>query len=58
MVKVSRRILFEHPLVEAITTWDYRDGAWLKAPSGYVREDNSKKPSYEMLRRIVLSDRK
>ena len=23
------RILFAHPLVEAITTWDYRDGAWL-----------------------------
>lgn len=50
------RILFEHPLVEAITTWDYRDGAWLKAPSGYVREDNSKKPSYEMLRKLVKEE--
>ncbi|MCR4748228.1 MAG: endo-1,4-beta-xylanase [Lachnospiraceae bacterium] len=47
------RILFEHPLVEAITTWDYRDGAWLGAPSGFIRKDNSKKPSYEMLKRLT-----
>lgn len=47
------RILFSHPLVEAITTWDYRDGAWLKAPSGFIREDNSRKPSYEMLKELV-----
>ncbi len=47
------RILFEHPLVEAITTWDFRDGAWLKAPAGFLRLDNSEKPSYEMLRKLV-----
>ncbi len=50
------RTLFEHPLVEAITTWDYRDGAWLKAPSGYIRQDNSKKPSYEMLKNLVKNE--
>ncbi len=50
------RILFAHPLVEAITTWDYRDGAWLKAPSGYVRKDNSLKPSYEMLKKLVKQE--
>ncbi len=50
------RILFSHPLVEAITTWDYRDGAWLKAPSGYVRADNSLKPSYEMLKKLVKQE--
>lgn len=50
------RTLFEHPLVEAITTWDYRDGAWLKAPSGYIRLDNSKKPSYEMLKNLVKKE--
>ncbi len=50
------RILFEHPLVEAVTTWDYRDGAWLKAPSGYIRSDNSKKPSYEMLKDLVKNE--
>lgn len=47
------RILFEHPLVEAITTWDYRDGAWLGAPSGFIRKDNSKKPSFEMLKKLT-----
>lgn len=47
------RILFEHPLVQAITTWDYRDGAWLGAPSGYIRKDNSLKPSYKMLEKLT-----
>ena len=50
------RILFSHPLVEAITTWDFRDGAWLKAPSGYLRLDNSKKPSFEMLKNLVRGE--
>ena len=42
-------VLFSHPLVEAITTWDFNDGCWLKAPSGFVHQDNSLKPSYEAL---------
>ena len=46
-------VLFAHPLVEAITTWDFNDGCWLKAPSGFVHEDNSIKPSYEALRRLI-----
>ncbi|MCR5398848.1 MAG: endo-1,4-beta-xylanase [Lachnospiraceae bacterium] len=50
------RILFEHPLVEAITTWDYKDGAWLKAPSGFIRLDNSRKPSYEMLKKLIKEE--
>lgn len=50
------RVLFSHPLVAAITTWDYRDGAWLKAPSGFIREDNSRKPSYEMLKKLVKQE--
>ncbi len=50
------RILFEHPLVEAITTWDFKDGAWLKAPSGFVREDNSLKPSYKMLQKLIRQE--
>ena len=47
------RILFDHPLVEAITTWDFRDGAWLKAPAGFIRLDNTEKPSYRMLDKLV-----
>ena len=46
-------VLFGHPLVEAITTWDFNDGCWLKAPSGFVREDNSEKPSYHALQRLI-----
>ena len=46
-------VLFAHPLVEAITTWDFNDGCWLKAPSGFVREDNSEKPSYFALRDLI-----
>ena len=46
-------ILFSHPLVEAITTWDFNDGRWLKAPSGFVHEDNSEKPSYYALQELI-----
>ncbi len=49
-------ILYSHPLVEAITTWDFNDGCWLKAPSGFVHEDNSEKPSYHALRKLIHED--
>ena len=45
--------LFAHPLVEAVTTWDFNDGCWLKAPSGFVRADNSEKPSYFALMDLI-----
>ena len=46
-------VLFAHPLVEAITTWDFTDGCWLHAPSGVLREDNSIKPAYEALMNLI-----
>ena len=46
-------VLFDHPLVEAITTWDFNDGCWLKAPSGFVREDNSEKPAWHALHQLI-----
>lgn len=49
-------ILFAHPLVEAITGWDFADGAWLKAPSGIVREDNSIKPVYNELKNLIHNE--
>ena len=49
-------VLFSHPLVEAITTWDFNDGCWLKAPSGFVHEDNSEKPSYYALKQLIHGD--
>lgn len=45
--------LFAHPLVEAITGWDFADGGWLHAPSGIIREDNSEKPVYHTLDRLI-----
>ena len=48
--------LFEHPLVEAITGWDFADGAWLHAPSGLIREDNTLKPSYLELQRLIKKE--
>ena len=49
-------VLFSHPLVEAITTWDFNDGCWLKAPSGFVHADNTLKPSYEALKQLIHGD--
>ncbi|WP_027086912.1 endo-1,4-beta-xylanase [Cohnella panacarvi] len=50
-------ILFKHPLVEAITTWNFSDeGAWLGAPAGIVRADNTPKPSYEILKKRIKGD--
>ena len=49
-------VLFSHPLVEAVTTWDFNDGCWLKAPSGFVHQDNSEKPSYHALNSLIHGD--
>ncbi|WP_077620068.1 endo-1,4-beta-xylanase [Bacillus sinesaloumensis] len=50
-------ILFEHPLVESITNWSFSDdGAWLGAPAGFIRKDNSPKPAYEVLKKLIKGD--
>jgi hypothetical protein len=48
--------LFEDPNVESITYWGFIDGGWLKAPSGFITEDNKIKPSYEALRKLVKDE--
>lgn len=50
------RILFAHPQVQAITGWDFTDGAWLGAPSGVLRRDNSVKPVYERLMKLIKDE--
>ena len=51
------RNLFEnHPLVTAITNWDFGDGAWLNAPSGVIRKDGSLKPSYNRLHHLIKEE--
>jgi GH35 family endo-1,4-beta-xylanase len=46
-------ILFAHPSVEAITSWSGGDNAWLHAPAGFLRVDNSEKPSYRVIREKI-----
>lgn len=50
------RILFACPQVEAITTWAFQDGAWLGAPAGLVRTDNSKKPAFHTLHNLLKKE--
>lgn len=49
-------ILFAHPLVEAVTGWDFADGAWLHAPSGLIREDNTLKPAYFEVKKLAQEE--
>jgi len=47
-------VLFSHPAVEAITWWDFTDqGAWQRAPAGFIRKDMSPKPAYEKLHGLI-----
>ncbi len=51
------RSLVGHPAVEAITYWGITDaGAWLGAPTGLVRADGSRKPSYDALHALVRGE--
>jgi len=50
------RILFEHPLIEAVTGWDFADGMWLNAPSGVIYKDNKIKPVYKMLHKLFKKE--
>jgi GH35 family endo-1,4-beta-xylanase len=50
------KTLFAHPLVESVTTWSVVDGKWLNAPAGFLRKDNSCKPAYDELLKLVKKD--
>ncbi len=47
------RLLFGHPLVQAVTGWDFADGMWLGAPSGVIAKDNREKPAYHALQGLI-----
>lgn len=49
-------ILFAHPAVQAVTTWDPADGKWLGAPSGFLRKDNSEKPVYHTMMKKIKGE--
>lgn len=47
-------VLFSHPSVEAITWWDFTDqGAWQRAPAGFLRKDMTPKPMYHALKGLI-----
>jgi GH35 family endo-1,4-beta-xylanase len=48
--------LFAHPLVESVTTWSIVDGKWLNAPAGLLRKDNSCKPAYDELLKLIKQE--
>jgi len=48
--------LFSHPSVESITWWDFVDGLWLGAPSGFITRDNRAKPVYDEIRKLIKED--
>lgn len=50
------KTLFSHPLVESITWWEFADGGWLKAPSGFITQDNRLKPIYNELYNLIKGD--
>jgi GH35 family endo-1,4-beta-xylanase len=52
-IREMYEILFAHPSVQAITTWSGSDNAWLHAPAGFLRTDDSVKPAYTALKNLV-----
>ncbi|ACL74541.1 glycoside hydrolase family 10 [Ruminiclostridium cellulolyticum H10] len=50
------KTLLANPKVESITWWDFADGAWLGAPSGFITVDNRVKPAYDELHKLIKGE--
>lgn len=51
------RNVVAHPSVESLTYWGITDhGAWLGAPSGIIRVDGTRKPSYDALHDLIRGE--
>ena len=55
-VVVHYKTLLAHPAVQAITWWDLTDGGWLNAPAGLLRRDQSPKPAYTELLKLIKGE--
>ncbi len=55
-VVLHYKTLFAHPAVQAITWWDLSDGGWLNAPAGLLRRDQSPKPAYQELLKLIKGE--
>lgn len=50
------KTLFAHPMVEAITWWNFVDGGWLNAPAGFITQDGRIKPIYDELYKLIKEE--
>jgi len=50
------KLLFDCPLVEAVTYWSFSDGGWLNAPSGLMTKEARVKPSYNALYKLIKDE--
>ena len=50
------KLLFDCPLIEAVTYWSFSDGGWLNAPAGLMTKDARVKPSYEALYQLIKKE--
>jgi GH35 family endo-1,4-beta-xylanase len=51
------RTVVSHPAVESLTYWGFADeGAWLGAPSGFIRLDGTAKPAYDALMGLIKGE--
>lgn len=50
------KTLLAHPSVQSITWWDLSDGGWLNAPAGLLRKDQSRKPAYNELLKLIKGE--
>ncbi len=50
------KTLFAHPRIESITWWDFVDGSWLGAPSGFITKDNRVKPVYNEIHKLIKDE--
>jgi endo-1,4-beta-xylanase len=55
-VVLHYKSLMANPAVEAITWWDITDGGWLKAPAGLLRQDQTPKPAFKALEKLIKGE--
>ncbi len=55
-LKTMMEYLFDRPLVEGFTTWDFEDHQWLGAPSGLIHSDGTPKKALLWLREMLATE--
>lgn len=46
-------MLFSNPQVESVTWWEFMDGQWLGAPTGFITRDYRVKPIYDEMYNLI-----